>query len=237
MSAGGHHHRVTGVETVAVLPPISGWEDQPLVSLPKATKNLPVKNIAAHAEVALEVGENFKIDHPDDPRTEDQLGAVHLYTQGWVIAEDSLYAVLNAALSKEDRGQLVVWFLFIKLLMTALIYEPMYVGNIFRGVNKDIGSQYAKGKTIRWWRFSSCTEDGKVLDNPLFLGTQGKRTVFSIDCVTGVKIQHLSAYPTEAEVLLAAGTRFVVTQTITNGNLTIVTLDHLDHFILHDSCD
>ena len=90
------------------------------------------------------MGENFKIDHPDDPRTEDQLGAVHLYTQGWVIAEDSLYAVLNAALSKEDRGQLVVWFLFIKLLMTALIYEPMYVGNIFRGVNKDIGSQRGK---------------------------------------------------------------------------------------------
>ena len=56
------------------------------------------------------------------------------------------------------------------------------------------------------------------------MGTEGKRTLFSIDCVTGVKIQHLSAYPTEAEVLLAAGTRFVVTQTITNGDLTIVTL-------------
>ena len=38
------------------------------------------------------------------------------------------------------------------------------------------------------------------------------------------KIQHLSAYPTEAEVLLAAGTRFVVTQTLTNGDLTIVNL-------------
>ena len=64
MATGGHHHRVTGVEMLAVLPPISGWEDQPIVSLPKATKNLPIKNITAHAEVALEVGENFKIDHP-----------------------------------------------------------------------------------------------------------------------------------------------------------------------------
>ena len=158
MSAGGHHHRVTGVETVARLSPISGWEDQPIVSLPKATKNLPVKNITIHAEVALAAGEDYKFDHPDDPRTEDQLGAIHLYSQGWVIAEHSLYAVLNTTLSDPDRGKLVVWYLFIKLLMTALVYEPMFVGNVWRGVNADIGSQYTKGKKVRWWRFSSSTE-------------------------------------------------------------------------------
>jgi hypothetical protein len=50
--------------------------------------------------------------------------------------------------------------------------------------------------------------------------------------VTGVKIQHLSAYPTEAEVLLAAGTRFVVTQTLTNGDLTIVNLKEVSSGLL-----
>ena len=187
MATGGHHDRVTDVET------ISGWEDQPLVSLNKATKNLPVKNITIHAQVALEVGEDHKFDHPDDPRTEDQLGAVHLYSQGWAITKDSLYAVLNATLSDKDRAKLTVWFLFIKLLMTALVYEPMYVGNVWRGVKADIGSQYTKGKKVRWWRFSSCSEDGGVMDNTMFLSTARKRTVFSIDCVTGVKIQHLSS--------------------------------------------
>ena len=32
MAAAGHHNRVTDVETVARLPPISEWEDQPVVS-------------------------------------------------------------------------------------------------------------------------------------------------------------------------------------------------------------
>ena len=123
--AAGHHNRATDVEMLARLAPISGWEDQPLVSLPKATKNLPVKNITIHAQVALEVGEDHKFDHPDDPRTEDQLGAVHLYSQGWAITKDSLYDVLNSTLSDKDRAKLTVWFLFIKLLMTALVYEPM----------------------------------------------------------------------------------------------------------------
>ena len=39
-----------------------------------------------------------------------------------------------------------------------------------------------------------------MLQNPMFLGDSGERTLFSIDCQTGVKIQHLSAYSAEAEV-------------------------------------
>ena len=217
-----------GVEPVVVLGPISGWEDKPLVSLEKATKGLPVESITIHAKVAHEAGEEFKRTHPDNPRSEDQLGAVHLYSQGWAEAEKSLYAVLNATLSTADRALLVVWFLFIKLLMTALVAEPMYVGTVWRGVKADIGAQYKKGQKFRWWRFSSCTENGDVLDNPLFLGDSGKRTLFSINCTTGVKIRHLSAFQTEAEVLLAAGTRFVVANTITTGDLTVVNIKEVE---------
>ena len=36
------------------------------------------------------------------PRNEDQLGAVHLYSQGWPDAEKSLYAVLNTTLSNAN---------------------------------------------------------------------------------------------------------------------------------------
>jgi hypothetical protein len=100
------------------------------------------QGLVGGAQIALEVGEDYKEDHPDDPRTPDQLGAVHLYTQGWVVAEHSLYAVLNATLSDRDRAKLKVWFLFIKLLMTALALEPMFVGTVWRGVAADIGSQY-----------------------------------------------------------------------------------------------
>ena len=93
-----------GRQTVAQLGPIFGWEDQPLVSLEEATKKLPVKNIGIHAQVAHEAGEDHKFSHLDDPRSEDQLGAVHLYSQAWPVAEDSLYAVLNATLSEWTAG-------------------------------------------------------------------------------------------------------------------------------------
>lgn len=219
--------RVTGTEALQNLAPITGWEAEPTVSLLVATKDLPVKDIALHAQVALEAGEDYKFEHPEDPRSEDQLGAAHLYTQGWAVAQDSLYFVLNNVLSQDDRAALVVWFSFLKLLFTCLMAEPMHVGTLWRGVTGDVGSQYTKGKKFRWWRFSSCTEDGSVLDNPLFLGTAGKRTLFSIDCKSGVRINHLSAYSSEAEVILAPGTRFVVANTIVNGDLTVVNLKEI----------
>ena len=105
--------------------------------------------------------------------------------------------------------------------------EPKYEGVVWRGVKGDIGGQYERGQKFRWWRFSSCTENGDVLQNPLFLGDSGKRTLFSIDCKTGVKIQHLSAFQAEAEVLLAAGTRFEVSNTIKTGDLTVVSIKEI----------
>eukprot|EP01047_Picozoa_sp_COSAG01_P092681 COSAG01_NODE_23998_length_794_cov_1.448921_1_plen_161_part_01 len=113
--------RVTVHEKLKALAPISGWEDKPLEPLVVATKGLPVKNVALHAQVALEAGEDYKSDHPEDPRSENQLGAVHLYSQSWAVVEDSLYYVLNTALSDENRATLVVWFSFLKLLITGLM--------------------------------------------------------------------------------------------------------------------
>ena len=146
------------------------------------------------------MGEDFKFLHPNDPRSEDQLGSIHLYSQGWPDPADSLYALLNICLSNQDRSQLKVWFPYIKLLMTALAAEPRFEGAVWRGVAAAIGTDYPKGKKFRWWRFSSCTEEGDVLKDPLFLGEHGRRTLFHIDCkASGVRIQHLSSYQTEAE--------------------------------------
>ena len=57
-------NRVSGVETVSGLPPISGWEGQPLVSLEEATKDLPVQDIRGYAQVSLEAGEDHKFENP-----------------------------------------------------------------------------------------------------------------------------------------------------------------------------
>jgi hypothetical protein len=146
--------RVLSVETPSVLSPITGWEDKPLVPLLESTAKVPVKGVQVHAKVAMEFGEDYKAAHPEDPRSPDQLGAVHLYTQGWAICTESLYAVLNGTLSKEDRSGLVIWFFYIKLLVTALMVERPYIGTLWRGINKCLASDYPVGKRFRWWRFT-----------------------------------------------------------------------------------
>ena len=157
------------------------------------------------AEISSEFAEDYQQSHPTDKRTEHQLAAIHLYTQGWPQPSDSLYAKLNQDLAAEDRSAMVKWFPYLKLLISAISAEPKVTATLWRGVKADIANDYPKGKKFRWWRFSSCTEDGGVLDNPMFLGKTGTRTLFCIETKTGIKIEHLSAYTSEAEVLIPPG--------------------------------
>ena len=75
--------RVLSVEEIPLaLTPITGWQDKPLIALVQSVERVPVKDVALHAQVAVEFGEQYKMLHPTDPRSVHQLGAVHLYTQG-----------------------------------------------------------------------------------------------------------------------------------------------------------
>ena len=56
------------------LTPITGWQDKPLVSLGKSLEGVPVKDVQIHAEVAVEFGESYKLTHPGEKRSVDQLG-------------------------------------------------------------------------------------------------------------------------------------------------------------------
>lgn len=56
------------------------------------------------------------------------------------------------------------------------------------------------GQKLKWWGFTSCTTDGKVLQSEAFCGSKGSRTLFIIKCVTGKNISKYSSYSDEAEV-------------------------------------
>ena len=60
--------------TGADLTPITGWQDKPLVALGKSLEGVPVKDVQIHAEVAVEFGESYKLTHPAEKRSVDQLG-------------------------------------------------------------------------------------------------------------------------------------------------------------------
>merc|ERR1719174_1325843 len=133
--------------------------------------------------------------------TKDQAAAIMLYTQ-----ESCLYSRLNAALRNHDMRSLEPFLPYIKLLLSGLYHLPLTHVRTYRGVKLEIFETYNLliGKVWSWWSFSSTTRDKDVLDTPLFLGNDGKRTLFCMNAA-GVDIASFSAMPGEEEVLLLPG--------------------------------
>jgi len=142
----------------------------------------------------------------------DQIAAVHLYTQEWPEAQESLYYKLNAALRNSNRAHVKPFFAYLRLLIDAFSKLPKVSASdkLWRGVRADLSKDFKKGKTLYWWAVTSCSTDQTVLDNPQFLGTTGERTMFSITVSHGVHIDSFSAFSDEAEVVLPPGTHLEV---------------------------
>ena len=211
----------------------------PLAEAMRGTGDVP--RMAVYVARALAFVKNvYRPAHLNDPRSDDQLAAVWMYTAefrleacdacgdgGCVVLGpldmqlqgakvkcervDSVYGILNTDFresSGPDDPRIARWRPYLKLLLTALSSEPLYIGNVLRGVQLSLDAidpqLRVKGFSFRWWQFSSCTMEGDVLDDP-FLQLSGDRVQFSIDCRSGVQIPHLSAEQGEAEVLLSPG--------------------------------
>jgi len=134
--------------------------------------------------------------------TNEQAAAIMMYTQ-----ETCLYKRLNAALRKHDTRALEPFLPYMKLLLSALYQLPLTHVRTYRGVKCELYETYNKlvDHVWSWWSFSSTTKDKDVLlDSSLFLGREGKRTLFSVNAV-GVDIAPFSTMPGEEEILLLPG--------------------------------
>lgn len=213
-----HWARFLDVETKPCrrLMPIQGYADKPLVTLEEAVEPLvslvhDIKRMAACAKWKCE-------DPPPNNLTIDQSAAIKLYSMQWAPKEECLFSVLNATLRKEDRNQLIPWFLYLKLFLTALGHLPSSPKVVYRGIKRDLREEYTEGKTVIWWSFSSCTRRMGVLRNNQFLGLTGARTLFTIECTTGKDIRQHSAFQAEDEILLPAARQFQVVSCLPQGN-------------------
>merc|ERR1711976_1012756 len=122
--------------------------------------------------------------------------------------------MLNSRLRDRDRKKLKPFFPYLQLLLSARAKLPKFAGVVWRGVKDvDLRKHYPKGKVLYWWAFSSTTKELSTLTNPMFLGTEGVRTVFNIHTRAGVDITRYSVFQgedSEAEVLLFPGTKLKV---------------------------
>jgi hypothetical protein len=187
----------------------------PIVSLEEAVEPLVsiVHDVKRMAQCA-----KWQSKYPSaDNLTLDQCASNRLYSMDWAPQEKCFHVVLNATLRDKNREKLKPWSLFIKLLLTGLACLQSIPRTVFRGIKGDLRKNYKTGKTIIWWGFSSCSRIMEVLSNPLFLGSTGARTLFTIECQSGRDIQQHSDYQEEDGILLLAARQFEVVACLEQG--------------------
>jgi len=188
---------------------IIGYAKEPLLPLHKACAPLIpiIHNLSFYVQLALEETP----EHPPDGLTIDESAAIRLYTIEWEGSHRSLYSMLNHTLKKDTRENLRPYHKYLKLLLSAIVKLPCVSQlTVWRGVTRDVSSEFLPGNQITWWAFSSCTTEMTVLENNIYLGKNGGRTLFSVEAINGRTIRAHSHFVTEEEILLLPGTHMIV---------------------------
>jgi len=197
-------------EPCVMLAPFVGYRQKPLVPLEKAIEPLIsiIPRISAYAYVVKQRSQN-----PANNLTIDESAAIALYTIEWEPYTESVYYILNQTLRSEDRQNLKPWFLYLKLLLTALSQLPSISRTVYRGVrflSESDTEKYQVGTEFIWWGFSSCNANRSSCENEIMFTQTCRRTLFIIDCIRGKDIGKHSYFRAEDEVLLLPATKLKV---------------------------
>ena len=184
---------------------IAEYVKEPLLPLVEAC--FPLNNIIFDLSNYVQLALNETPQHPPDGLTFDESAAIRLYTMEWDEPHTSLYSMLNHNLKKSNRQALGPYNKYLKLLLTALIKLPCApMQTVWRGVTKDLSQEFPDRTRVTWWSFSSCTTSLPVLENNIYLGNAGERTLFSVEAMNGRIIRAHSHFDFEDEILLLPGT-------------------------------
>ena len=221
---------------------LAGLERVPLASLDdaldfisgpgtpsRATLNAGLATAYAKADALLLLG--------PDPYglTRDEMAAVNLYTQ------QALFRELNAAMRTELRGNVKVYWGYIRLLQHALFKLPKVSGSqaIFRGIKEpdpeitlaELKAAAASEEPFVWWGFSSTSTNLEAVNS--FLGN-AKRVIFTIDGGSSARdVKCYSDYVQEDELLMPCGSAFIVnTASSPAEGLLLVSVRQTNDFVI-----
>ncbi|CAM4769801.1 unnamed protein product [Rotaria magnacalcarata] len=208
-----------------------GYADQPLLPLYEACAPLTgiIHDISFYVQLALDETS----EQPPNGLTIDESASIRLFTIEWESPHQSLHSMLNYTLNTAVRKELLPYFQYLKLFMTALVKLPCLPSQIvWRGINQDLSAQLLPGITMKWWAFSSCTATMAALESNMCLNAAGTRTLLSIEAINGRTISAHSHSAIEDEILLFPGIHVAVQpQVSTVSNLHII---HLKQIIPED---
>ncbi|CAF2860844.1 unnamed protein product [Rotaria sp. Silwood2] len=140
----------------------------------------------------------------------DESASIMLYSMEWKPKEECLRIVLNRALHDGNRNVLARWFLYLKLLLTALNRLPSFHGFVYSRIKGNMQEYYRKEDTFFWCEFSSYTLIMDDLKSKQRLGSTGPLTVIAIQCINGKDIRQYSKFSDINEILLLPGQQFTV---------------------------
>ncbi|CAF1485014.1 unnamed protein product [Rotaria sp. Silwood1] len=194
-------------EPLEMLLAIEDYKKLPLVSLEQAVSSLVsfVPNIKQMVQLVKD-----KCKNPADNLTVDESASIMLYSLENIPLEESFYIILNKTLRDKNRQNLKNWLSYLKLFTTALSKIPSTKSVVYCGVKQNLHHLYPKGQNITWWEFSSCITSLERLQSNEFLGKNGTRTIFYIECFSGKNIQSHSYYSTRNEILLPSEIKFII---------------------------
>ncbi|MGW2377235.1 MULTISPECIES: ADP-ribosyltransferase domain-containing protein [Kitasatospora] len=205
------------------LPAISGVFDTPLMDFREAVAPVAglLRGLDRHVALSHEFGRRRAEEGAASGLSADAIAALYLYT-----CESAFYREINAVLRSPDRGRLVPYLPYLRLLFAAVAQLPVRTEPLWRGVSLDLRRQYPLGRTVTWWGVSSCTSELGVAKS--FLGSRGKRTLFEVRPLRATGIQRFSAFTGEEEYILLPGTQLEVTDVqAQRGGLCTVTLTEI----------
>jgi len=166
-----------------------------------------------------------KCNYPADGLTSDQSASIMIYSMGWQPLDECLYVVLNRTLRTINRENLQPWFLYLKLLFSAILHLPSIYLNVYRNCQFNLKEQYKKNEIFHWWDLSLCTI--LQLDK-----NNSQKILFQIECHTIKDIHNHTYFSSDNSVLiLLPGTKFRVIQCI---NQEIILKEIQSSFLLEN---
>ncbi|CAF5159237.1 unnamed protein product, partial [Rotaria magnacalcarata] len=121
-------------EPCRMLMPIEGYQKKPIVSLEEAVE--PIVEYVPDVKRKVYVAKMKCAELSPGELSIDEAASITLYSMEWQPQNECLYHVLNTTLRDEKREKLKPWFLFLRLILTALAQLPSITRTVYRGVKK-----------------------------------------------------------------------------------------------------
>ncbi|CAF0976493.1 unnamed protein product [Rotaria sp. Silwood1] len=199
-----------------------GYDKIPIVTLEQAV--LPLIPLLPTIQTYVRIVKE-KCENPADRLTSDESASIMLYSIGWQPMNECLYVVLNTTLQSMNRQNLKPWFLYLKLLFSAVIRLPSIHLNVYRISKSALIKQYQKDEVVVWWDFALCTTSIEYLQTEKSLDKLETRTIFTIECNTIKDIRKHTYFSTDNSLLILPGTHFKVHECLEqDNNVHLITL-------------